>query len=288
MFPLQNHPSVQQKLHNGIVLMLYKKAADFTRICFDIGFRPSAFRFQPVSGDYSIFHKGIDIGFKLLCFQHSAVPVLGLLTDLKIRMECIDGTDRIIVAFQHIFQGAFFIDDITGDGRLWAVRYDGATDNELFRLFDQWNDVMWLRNFFKENINDLNAYFKITDINQAISDTIDDSEILEGVILDISPEADLDLIFRPLSNNRTIAEMLEKMKARGERTNRHDSWLRIYAIRLADGKYIITGGAIKLTATMQERPHTQAELDKIEKVRRYLLDEGIVDDDGFIDYISEL
>ena len=117
---------------------------------------------------------------------------------------------------------------------------------------------MWLRNFFKENINDLSAYFKITDINQAISDTIDDSEILEGVILDISPEANLDLIFRPLSNNRTIAEMLEKMKARGERTNRHDSWLRIYAIRLADGKYIITGGAIKLTATMQERPHTQA------------------------------
>lgn len=179
-------------------------------------------------------------------------------------------------------------DDITGDGRLWAVRYDEAKDNELFRLFDQWNDVMWLRNFFKENINDLSAYFKITDINQAISDTIDDSEVLEGVILDISPEADLDLIFRPLSNNRTIAEMLEKMKARGERTNRHDSWLRIYAIRLADGKYIITGGAIKLTATMQERPHTQAELDKIEKVRRFLLDEGIVDDDGFIDYISEL
>ena len=39
---------------------------------------------------------------------------------------------------------------------------------------------------------------------------------------------------------------------------------------------------------MQERPHTQAELEKIEKVRRFLLDEGIVDDEGFIDYISEL
>ena len=179
-------------------------------------------------------------------------------------------------------------DDITGDGRLWAVRYDGANDNELFRLFDQWNDVLWLRKFFKENINDLSTYFKITDINQAIIDTIEDSEILEGVILDISPEADLDLLFRLLSNNRTIAEMLEKMKTRGERTNCHDSWLRIYAIRLADGKYIITGGAIKLTATMQERPHTQLELDKIEKVRCFLLDEGIVDDEGFIDYISEL
>ena len=76
-------------------------------------------------------------------------------------------------------------DDITGDGRLWAVRYEGATDNELFLLFEQWNDVVWLRKFFKENFDDLKSYFRITDINQAISETIDDSEILEGVIIDI-------------------------------------------------------------------------------------------------------
>lgn len=57
-------------------------------------------------------------------------------------------------------------DDITGDGRLWAVRYDGETDNELSGLFEQWNDVVWLRGFFKANIDDLSSYFKITDINQ--------------------------------------------------------------------------------------------------------------------------
>ena len=34
-----------------------------------------------------------------------------------------------------------------------------------------WADVVWLRTFFKENIDDLNAYFKITDIKEAISDT---------------------------------------------------------------------------------------------------------------------
>ena len=52
--------------------------------------------------------------------------------------------------------------------------------------------------------------------------------------------------------------------------------------------YIITGGAIKLTATMQEREHTRKELVKMDKVRRYLLEENIIDDDGFIDYMSEL
>ena len=41
---------------------------------------------------------------------------------------------------------------IIEDGRLWAVIYEGETQNALDKLFDQWNDVMWLRKFFKENI----------------------------------------------------------------------------------------------------------------------------------------
>ena len=52
--------------------------------------------------------------------------------------------------------------------------------------------------------------------------------------------------------------------------------------------HIITGGAIKLTHTMAEREHTQAELDKIEKVRNYLLSENIIDNESFIDYIAEI
>ena len=33
-------------------------------------------------------------------------------------------------------------DNITPDGNLWAVRYDGETDNALFTVFDQWTDVI--------------------------------------------------------------------------------------------------------------------------------------------------
>lgn len=36
-------------------------------------------------------------------------------------------------------------DKITEDGRLWAVRYEGAEDNALVTIFDQWNDILWLR-----------------------------------------------------------------------------------------------------------------------------------------------
>ena len=179
-------------------------------------------------------------------------------------------------------------DDITEDGRLWAVRYENETDNVLYTLFDQWNDVVWLRSFFKENINDLTLYFKITDVNKAIYDTIEDSEKLQCLIMDISPEANLDTLFRPLENSRMVDMLLGREKARLKKNIHHASWLRIYALKLTSGIYIITGGSIKLTATMQEREHTLVELAKLEKVRQFLLDEHIVDDDSFIEYLKEL
>ncbi len=132
------------------------------------------------------------------------------------------------------------------------------------------------------------TYFKITDVNQAIYDTIEDSERLQCLIMDISPDANLDQIFRPLENQRMTEMLLGKEKARLRNTPAHASWLRIYAIKLEPGIYIITGGAIKLTRTMQEREHTLVELAKMERVRRYMLDNNIVDMDAFQDYLNEI
>ena len=179
-------------------------------------------------------------------------------------------------------------DLITENGNLWAVRYDSCLDNVLDTILDQWNDVVWLRSFFKQNIDDLASYFKITDVNQAIYDTIEDSERLQCLIMDISPDANLDEIFRPLENERISEMLLGKEKARLRNTPRHASWLRIYAIKLESGIYIITGGAIKLTRTMQEREHTLVELARMEKVRNFLLDNDIVDLDSFNDYLKEI
>lgn len=179
-------------------------------------------------------------------------------------------------------------DQITENEHLWAVRYDGCLDNILDTILNQWNDVSWLRSFFKDNITDLASYFKITDVNQAIYDTIEDSERLQCLIMDINPNADLDKIFRPLENNRISEMILGKEKARLRDTQRHASWLRIYAIKIEPGIYVITGGAIKLTRTMQEREHTLIELARMEKVRRYMIDNQIIDMDSFKDYLTEL
>lgn len=68
---------------------------------------------------------------------------------------------------------------------------------------------------------------------------------------------------------------LTREKARNWDRKRHASWLRIYAIRVEPNVYIITGGAIKLTAKMQDREHTQRELDKLNACRDFLRINGI-------------
>ena len=191
------------------------------------------------------------------------------------------------LSLQHKRKNMTF-DKITDNGRLWAVRYDGESDNALYTLFEQWSDVMWLRKFFRENWDDLTAYFKVTDINQAIEDTIEDSNQLQCLMLDLQPDSDLESLFHPLENFRTSEMVLGKEKARLKRMVRHSSWLRIYAIKLSQGVYVITGGAIKLTLKMEERDHTKAELKKLEIVHRFLLNEDIIDDDSFIDYVNTI
>ena len=177
-------------------------------------------------------------------------------------------------------------DKILEDGRLWAVKYEGDKDNCFDALFSKWYDMKWLKGFFKENLSDLSAYFRITDVYQAVAETIEDASKLECLILDIAPEANLDTLFKHLENYRISEMTLGREKAKGKGINGHHSWLRIYALRIDPGIYLITGGAIKLTANMEERSHTFAELARLESVRNYLIENSVYDNDGLTDFID--
>lgn len=182
-------------------------------------------------------------------------------------------------------QKAMTFDRILDDNRLWAVRFDGESDNCFDSLFEKWYDMNWLKTFFKENLSDLASYFRITDVYRAVMETISEASQLECLMLDISPNADLDTLFQHLENNRFSEMSLGREKAKGQSLSR-PSWLRIYAIKMDSGVYLVTGGAIKLTATMSERSHTMAELAKLERVRNYLIDNGVFDTAGLIDYTN--
>ncbi|MBO7553802.1 MAG: hypothetical protein J6T82_07210 [Bacteroidaceae bacterium] len=176
---------------------------------------------------------------------------------------------------------------IEGKNHLWAVRDLAKPKNELALLFDSWNDFGYLMEFFIENIDDLRNFFHIERISEAIEDTVDDAEQLERLILEMPYSENLDELFKPLGAADLSLRQLTREKARNWNRTGHASWLRVYAIRLEKDVFVITGGTIKLTKTMQERPHTSEQLQRLNHCRQYLLENGVFDSDSFMTLTQE-
>ena len=64
--------------------------------------------------------------------------------------------------------------------------------------------------------------------------------------------------------------------------------LRIYAIKIDENCFLITGGAIKMSQKMQDHPDSNNELSKINKAKEYLKDNDVVDEDSFYEFIKEV
>lgn len=180
-----------------------------------------------------------------------------------------------------------FVRVIKGYNHLWAVKNPDKELDELTSLFEQWNDANYLFKFFRDNIDDLKSYFKVERVSQAIQDTFEDSDALEELILTFPYTEELDTLFKPLDVTDTKSMELTRQKARNWERERHDSWLRIYAIRLEPNVYVVTGGAIKLTRAMQDKEHTMIELNKLNKCKEFLKRNGVFDKDSFIDLNME-
>ena len=108
------------------------------------------------------------------------------------------------------------------------------------------------------------------------------------VVIFIFPYTEnLDELFKPLDITDTRMSELTREKARNWARDRHASWLRIYAIRLEPNVYVVTGGAIKLSRTMQEREHAARELDKLNRCKAFLKANGVFDQDSFVELTNE-
>ena len=61
----------------------------------------------------------------------------------------------------------------------------------------------------------------------------------------------------------------------------------MYAIRIDNNCFVITGGAIKMSQKMQDHKDTQEELKKLNKAKDYLADNDVHDIDSFTELINE-
>jgi hypothetical protein len=168
-----------------------------------------------------------------------------------------------------------FISEDSEDG-LWSIHLDGESQNEFDKFFDLANDIEWLHRFFDQNKADLHGgFFGSITIGLAVSRTLDEVEEMENSLYDYSEQGfggggnNLQHLFKPLNNFEYTIATHQKSKARIRK-----GWLRLYAIRLAENCYLVTGGAIKLTLDMK-RDHLQDELKKLEQAKQFLRDNGI-------------
>lgn len=169
---------------------------------------------------------------------------------------------------------------------IYAAQYDGEPVDELNKVFAQWSDVFWLEPFFEMHKHDLrHGYYGSFNVQEAAMQTIVDVCDMRKRLFSLALQGQSDRkntlqnMFMPLGNEMRLA-VLQKSKAK-MRVQGRGSWLRLYAIRVAPNLFVITGGAIKLTHRMEEREHTRVQLDKLEKVKRFLADKGFFDVNDF-------
>lgn len=165
--------------------------------------------------------------------------------------------------------------------RLFAFRYAGEADNEYDRLLDLWDDMGYVYNFLKENKQDIPKTKTILQIAECI---IEDAIEIDEVLIEITETKDKTLshFFKPLHNLESGARILSLQKGR-------QFCLRIYAIRIDEDTFVITGGAIKLPLhhLMEDRDHTKVELQKLNNAQAYLNEKGIYDNESFFEFLNE-
>jgi hypothetical protein len=162
--------------------------------------------------------------------------------------------------------------------QLFAFHYSDETDNELYRLLSLWNDPSYLYQFIKQNKSDLPQNILISELMDLLIDNAND---IDDVLNEIStnPHRVLEEFFQPLNNQEYHIVELSKQKGR-------KNYLRIYAIKIDNNCFVITGGAIKFHHLNKDRPHTRNEMIKLDKCRNYLKDNNVFDNDSFYEFLT--
>lgn len=169
-----------------------------------------------------------------------------------------------------IFEGKF-------DEELYAFHYDGEVDNEFDRLMELWTDITYLRNFaIKNKVEDVKAF-----VEARLRNAEDFQDRLDEIIVKTKP---LNQFFVPYHNQEYGSHiLLSQRKGKLDRNS-----LRIYALKVHENCFVITGGAIKMTQTTQDNDDNAREIVKMKKARDFLIREGVFDDASFYELLNEL
>ena len=168
---------------------------------------------------------------------------------------------------------------------IYSIQYDDVEENEFDRLFQQWNDMGYVTQFFDTYQEFLKSpiWQNISEPEDAARQVLHEAIDLEDLFDELNDntvngkEKDFDSHFHYLEGKYKYELERPPMKSYG--TDR-PSLLRIYAIKMGTNTYLITGGGIKLAEKIQDSPGLKDHvLNNIDRVREFLKANGIMDSD---------
>ena len=168
---------------------------------------------------------------------------------------------------------------------IYSIKYDDVEKSEFERLFQQWNDVTYVTQFFDTYQDFLKSpiWENVPEPEDAARQVLQEARDLEDLFYELydntinGQENNFDSHFHYLEGKYKYEFERPPMKSYG--TNR-PSLLRLYAIKMGTNTYLITGGGIKLAEKIQDSPDLKNHvLSNIDRVRQYLKTNGIIDSD---------
>ncbi|HLK28957.1 MAG TPA: hypothetical protein VKT28_10255 [Puia sp.] len=189
-----------------------------------------------------------------------------------------------------------FVDDEGSVEGLFAVRYREGEPDEFERLFEQWDDSNFVLSYFLFNEEFLkDSYFDYYETFGHFDKAFNLSEKVEFEATQIyslfiqyrldgykTSSGFLQTLFKPLEKEKKQfdEDSLQESKFKIEdKINNPQPILRLYGLRIEDNTFVITGGAIKLTHWMEHHHDTLEELNKLQKVKEWLLENDVTSQD---------
>jgi ribosomal protein L16 Arg81 hydroxylase len=149
--------------------------------------------------------------------------------------------------------------------------------NEFDRLIELWTDVNYLRDFAKQN--------QVEDINGFVRDKLRQVEKVQDLFEEISiSEKSLASFFTPYRDTEMGFVLLSLQKGLVKKYQ----GLRLYAIKIDDECFVITSGAIKMSQTAQGHYDTINATRRLENAKKFLVANGVIDNDSFHEFKIEL
>ncbi len=170
-----------------------------------------------------------------------------------------------------------FVDDDTKEG-LYAIKYPNRKVHELKRLFDNWKNIEYVSGYENKSFIE-SEYFmtKQMGVDEVIGQISEEADILLSQVIQYVNEGfksksdNLQMLFKPLYNKQTALPVLQASKAKiRENKKIRNAILRVYGLRIDINTFVVTGGAIKLTRSMDDHEDTKEELRKIDEVKAFL------------------